>query len=48
MDGDSYVFMNNKTYDQINIQESMVDKKEFLQEAMIVNILFFMQMKKFL
>ena len=40
MDGDSYVFMNNQTYDQINIQESMLDKKEFLQEAMIVNILF--------
>jgi elongation factor P len=40
MDGESYVFMNNKTYDQINIQESMLDKKEFLQEAMIVNILF--------
>lgn len=38
-DGDSYVFMDNATYDQLNIPESVVgDAKDFLldnQEAMV-------------
>lgn len=39
-EGDSYVFMNNETYEQVNIPSTMVDKPEFLQEGMICNILF--------
>ena len=39
-DGDFYVFMNSKNYEQVNISLSMVEKAEFLQEGMIVNILF--------
>jgi elongation factor P len=36
----SYVFMNNETYEQVNIPRSMVDKPGFLVEGMICNILF--------
>ena len=39
-DGDFYVFMNSKNYEQVNITLAMVDKAEFLQEGMMVNILF--------
>jgi elongation factor P len=39
-EGETYVFMNNETYEQVNIQKSMVDKPEFLVEGMICNILF--------
>tara|TARA_B100001287_G_C22682258_1_gene531205 strand:- start:1238 stop:1804 length:567 start_codon:yes stop_codon:yes gene_type:complete len=39
-DSDTYVFMNSKTYEQVNIPLSMVEKAEFLQEGMMVNILF--------
>ena len=39
-DGDFYVFMNSKNYEQVNIALAMVDKAEFLQEGMMVNILF--------
>lgn len=39
-EGDSFVFMNNETYEQVNIPASMVDKPLFLQEGMICNILF--------
>ncbi|MDG1735443.1 MAG: elongation factor P [Crocinitomicaceae bacterium] len=39
-DGDFYVFMNSKNYEQVNISLSMVVKAEFLQEGMMVNILF--------
>lgn len=39
-DGDFYVFMNSKNYEQVNISLSMVEKAEFLQEGMMVNILF--------
>lgn len=39
-EGDSYVFMNTQNYEQVNIQPSMVEKPEFLQEGMIVSILF--------
>ena len=37
---ESYVFMNNETYEQVNIPLKMVEKPYFLQEGMIVNILF--------
>ena len=37
---ESYVFMNNETYEQVNIPKSMVEKPEFLVEGMICNILF--------
>ena len=37
---ESYVFMNNETYEQVNIPLKMVEKPGFLQEGMIVNILF--------
>lgn len=39
-DGEFYVFMNNQTFEQVNIQNSMVDKPEFLTEGMVCNILF--------
>lgn len=39
-EGDVFVFMNNETYEQVNIPASMVDKPLFLQEGMICNILF--------
>jgi elongation factor P len=32
--------MNNETYEQVNIPLKMVEKPYFLQEGMIVNILF--------
>lgn len=39
-EGDSYIFMNNETFEQVNIPKPMVEKPEFLQEGMTVNILF--------
>lgn len=39
-DGEYYVFMNNETFEQVNIQEKMVDKPGFLIEGMTCNILF--------
>lgn len=40
-DGDSYVFMDTETYDQIHIDESLLgDSKGFLAENMTCNILF--------
>ena len=39
-DSDTYIFMNSKTYEQVNIPLNMVEKAEFLQEGMMVNILF--------
>ena len=39
-EGDSFVFMNNKNYEQVNIPREMVDKPEFLSEGMICIILF--------
>ena len=37
---ESYIFMNNETYEQVNIPLNMIEKPQFLQESMIVNILF--------
>ena len=37
---DSYVFMNNESYEQVNIPVKMVEKPAFLQEGMVCNILF--------
>lgn len=37
---ESYVFMNNETFEQVNIPLKMVEKPGFLQEGMTVNILF--------
>jgi elongation factor P len=39
-DGDFYVFMNNQTFEQVNIPQAMVEKSEFLTEGMVCNILF--------
>lgn len=39
-EGESYVFMNNETYEQVNIPKAMVEKPEFLVEGMVCNILF--------
>jgi elongation factor P len=39
-ESDDYVFMNNETFEQINIPLKMVEKPSFLQEGMTVNILF--------
>ena len=37
---DSYVFMNNESFEQVNIPVKMVAKPAFLQEGMVCNILF--------
>ena len=39
-DGDSFVFMNQKDFEQVNIPSNMVDKPDFLDEGMVCNILF--------
>tara|TARA_B110000285_G_scaffold76431_1_gene88010 strand:+ start:616 stop:1182 length:567 start_codon:yes stop_codon:yes gene_type:complete len=39
-ESDSYVFMNQKDFEQVNIPGIMVDKKDFLEEGMVCNILF--------
>jgi len=39
-EGADFVFMNNETFEQINIPAKMVDKPGFLQEGMMCNILF--------
>ena len=39
-DGDFYVFMNNDTFEQVNIPAAMVEKPLFLVEGMVCNILF--------
>lgn len=39
-DGDFFVFMNNDTFEQVNIPVAMVEKPEFLVEGMVCNILF--------
>ncbi len=39
-EGDSFVFMNNETFEQVNIPSAMIDKPDFLIEGMICNILF--------
>jgi len=39
-EGNDYIFMNNETYEQVPISAKMVDKPDFLQEGMMVNILF--------
>lgn len=39
-EGDDFIFMNNETFDQINISTKMIEKPKFLQEGMVVNILF--------
>jgi len=39
-EGSDYIFMNNETFEQINIAAKMIDKPAFLQEGMICNILF--------
>lgn len=39
-ENDDYVFMNNESFEQVNIPGKMVEKPKFLQEGMICNILF--------
>lgn len=39
-EGSDYVFMNNETFEQVNIPGKMVEKPLFLQEGMVCNILF--------
>ena len=39
-EGENYIFMNNETFDQVEISSKLVDKPGFLQEGMICNILF--------
>lgn len=39
-EGEDYVFMNNETFEQINIPAKMVEKSQFLVEGMVCNILF--------
>lgn len=39
-EGSDYIFMNNETYEQVNIPSKMIEKPEFLMEGMICNILY--------
>lgn len=39
-EGENFVFMNNENFEQVNIPQSMVDKRAFLTEGMVCNILF--------
>jgi elongation factor P len=39
-EGDMYVFMNNETFEQVNIPQTMIEKPEFLTEGMVCSILF--------
>jgi elongation factor P len=39
-DGENFVFMNNETFEQVNIAPALVEKPEFLMEGMVCNILF--------
>lgn len=39
-EGDSYVFMNSETFEQVNIPASMIEKPDFLQEGMVCTIIF--------
>ena len=39
-EGSDYVFMNNESFEQVNIPAKMIEKPLFLQEGMVVNILF--------
>ncbi len=39
-DGAFYVFMNTDNYEQVNIEEKMIDKKEYLKEGIVCSILF--------
>jgi elongation factor P len=39
-EGSDFVFMNNETFEQVNIPSKMIEKPLFLLEGMICNILF--------
>ena len=39
-EGDSHVYMNNESFEQVNIPVKMIEKPAFLQEGMVCNILF--------
>jgi len=39
-EGNAYVFMNTENFEQVNIEPSLIEKPEFLQEGMICSILF--------
>ena len=39
-DGDSYIFMDQETYDQIPIMQSIVPNNQFLKEEDVVEVLF--------
>ncbi len=39
-EADSFVFMNNETFEQVNIPRAMIEKPLFLQEGMTCNILY--------
>ncbi len=39
-DDSGFNFMDNETYDQVNIQESIIDNSEFLKEGDTIEVLF--------
>jgi elongation factor P len=39
-EGEGYIFMNNETFEQVNIPRAMIEKPGFLQEGMTCSILF--------
>ena len=39
-EGTDFVFMNNETFEQVNIPAKMIEKPKFLLEGMVCNILF--------
>lgn len=38
--GDNYVFMNNETYEEIELDKGMISNVEYLQDNMLVKIMF--------
>jgi elongation factor P len=39
-EGENFVFMNSENFEQVTIDNKMIEKPEFLEEGMICNILF--------
>lgn len=47
-DGDLYHFMNNETYDQIALQEKLINAPQFLKEGQQVEILYHSESERYL
>ncbi|MBO4603257.1 MAG: elongation factor P [Salinivirgaceae bacterium] len=45
-DGDSFVFMNTETYDQVNIEGDLIENNDLMKEGQIVDITFHAETEK--